>query len=464
MKLTILGGGGFRVPLVFQALTTGSPVTEVVLHDVAADRLAAIGAVLAEMAAAAPGAPVVRSTTDLDAALAGARFVFSAIRVDGLAGRTVDERVALDCGVLGQETTGPGGIAFGLRTVPVALRVAERVAAVAPDAWVVNFTNPAGMITEAMQRVLGERVVGICDSPVGLVNRALRALGLEPAEPVARLRRAQPSRLVARAARGRRGPAAGPARRRSPHWAASRRCGWSAPTGCARSARSPTSTCTTSTAHGRRSPRSARRRVRGGSSCSTQQERFYAEGTRTDALRRWTRVREERDATYMAESREAGGAGERAAEDVAAGGYQQVALDLMAALSGGPSRTMILNVRNGTAVPGLAGAAVVEVPCLVGPHGVTPLATTPLPGAMLGLLQQVKAVEQDTIEAAVTGSRALALRAFAQHPLVDSVGVAEDLLAGYTARLPGVAAVLAQAGPDRQGPLPPAPAGRPLRP
>jgi 6-phospho-beta-glucosidase len=175
----------------------------------------------------------------------------------------------------------------------------------------------------------------------------------------------------------------------------------------------------------------------------TQQERFYAEGTRADALRRWTRVREERDATYMAESREAGGAGERAAEDVAAGGYQQVALDLMAALSGGPSRTMILNVRNGTAVPGLAGAAVVEVPCLVGPHGVTPLATTPLPGAMLGLLQQVKAVEQDTIEAAVTGSRALALRAFAQHPLVDSVGVAEDLLAGYTARLPGVAAVLA---------------------
>jgi 6-phospho-beta-glucosidase len=120
-----------------------------------------------------------------------------------------------------------------------------------------------------------------------------------------------------------------------------------------------------------------------------------------------------------------------------------VALDLMTALSGGQPRTMILNVRNGTAVPGLPAEAVVEVPCLVGVQGVTPLATTPLPGAMLGLLQQVKAVEQDTIEAAVTGSRALALRAFAQHPLVDSVGVAQELLAGYTARLPGVAAVLA---------------------
>jgi 6-phospho-beta-glucosidase len=144
----------------------------------------------------------------------------------------------------------------------------------------------------------------------------------------------------------------------------------------------------------------------------------------------------------MAESREASGAGERDAQDLAVGGYQQVALELMAALSGGPQRTMILNVRNGAAVPGLPAAAVVEVPCLVGPHGVTPLATGPLPGAMLGLLQQVKAVEQDTIEAAVTGSEALALRAFAQHPLVDSVGVAERLLEGYRAQLPGVAAVL----------------------
>jgi 6-phospho-beta-glucosidase len=114
----------------------------------------------------------------------------------------------------------------------------------------------------------------------------------------------------------------------------------------------------------------------------------------------------------------------------------------MSALSGGATRTMILNVRNGSAVPGLPAAAVVEVPCLVGRHGVTPLATDPLPGSMLGLLQQVKAVEQDTIEAAVTGSAKLALRAFAQHPLVDSVAVARELLAAYRARLPGVAAVL----------------------
>ena len=118
---------------------------------------------------------------DVDEALHGADFVFSAIRVGGLAGRTRDERVALDLGVLGQETTGPGGLAYALRTVPVALDIAERTRRLAPDAWFINFTNPAGIVTEAMQTVLGERVIGICDSPIALARRAIGALGLDPA-------------------------------------------------------------------------------------------------------------------------------------------------------------------------------------------------------------------------------------------------------------------------------------------
>ncbi|OZM84302.1 6-phospho-beta-glucosidase [Pseudonocardia sp. MH-G8] len=459
MKLTILGGGGFRVPLVYRALASGSPITEVVLHDVSAQRLDAIRAVLRQLAAAPP----VRTTTDLDDALAGARFVFSAVRVDGLAGRTVDERVALSCGVLGQETTGPGGIAFGLRTVPVALRIAERVAAVAPDAWVINFTNPAGMITEAMQRVLGERVIGICDSPVGLAHRASRALsGLgmpTTADPVVEyvglnhlgwlrgLRVDGVDRLPDLLADDAALASIEEARLVGPDWV--RAIGALPNEYLYYFYRTRDAVAAIDAAASTR-----------GEYLLDQQDRFYAD-TSADpdrALERWVRVHAERDASYMAESREASGAGERAVEDLAAGGYQQVALDLMDALSGGaslthpagsassagfhpPSRTMILDVRNGTAVAGLPPDAVVEVPCLVGAHGVTPLATAPLPLAMLGLLQQVKAVEQDTIEAAVTGSEALALRAFAQHPLVDSVSVAQELLRGYRARLPGVAAV-----------------------
>ena len=135
LKLTILGGGGFRVPLVYRALLADRAegrVTQVVLHDLDAGRLAAIARVLAEQAAGVPDAPAVTATTDLDEALRGADFVFSAIRVGGLEGRAIDERVALAEGVLGQETVGAGGIAYGLRTVPVAVDIARRVAAARP--------------------------------------------------------------------------------------------------------------------------------------------------------------------------------------------------------------------------------------------------------------------------------------------------------------------------------------------
>ena len=99
--------------------------------------------------------------------------------------------------MLGQETTGPGGLAYGLRTVPVAVHIAERVAALAPEAWVINFTNPAGMVTEAMQQVLGDRVIGICDSPIGLGRRAARALGARPGPRPADYVGAEPPGLAA---------------------------------------------------------------------------------------------------------------------------------------------------------------------------------------------------------------------------------------------------------------------------
>jgi 6-phospho-beta-glucosidase len=184
VRLTILGGGGFRVPLVYRALLADrgkGRITEVVLHDLDPSRTAVIAQVLAEQAAAYPDAPEVSVTPDLDEALTGADFVFSAIRVGGLEGRAADERESLEEGVLGQETVGAGGIAYGLRTVPVAVDIARRVLAVAPGAWVINFTNPAGLVTEAMSRHLGDRVIGICDSPVGMGRRVAAVLGVDPA-------------------------------------------------------------------------------------------------------------------------------------------------------------------------------------------------------------------------------------------------------------------------------------------
>ncbi len=185
MKLSIVGGGGFRVPLVYGALLRREEALgfdEVVLHDVDESRLARISAVLDGLAAehgeSFPSGP----RPDLDDAVEGADFVFSAVRVGELQGRVVDETVPLSYGVLGQETTGPGGICFALRTIPIMVELAEVIAERAPAAWLINFTNPAGMVTEAAQQVLGDRAVGICDSPSGLCRRVAAALGRDPAE------------------------------------------------------------------------------------------------------------------------------------------------------------------------------------------------------------------------------------------------------------------------------------------
>ena len=137
MKLTIVGGGGFRVPLVYGALLAKRerlPFDEVVLHDLDEGRMERMATVLHGLAQERGEELPFRATTDLDDAVEGADFVFSAIRVGRLEGRVVDESVPLSIGVLGQETTGPGGICFALRTIPAMVHLAETIAQKAPQA------------------------------------------------------------------------------------------------------------------------------------------------------------------------------------------------------------------------------------------------------------------------------------------------------------------------------------------
>ena len=179
MKIALLGGGGFRVPMVYGALLDRCVrlgIDEVTLYDIDERRLDRIGPVLEGLARERGVQLPFRPTLDLDDALDGADFIFAAIRVGQLEGRVIDELVPLEEGVVGQETTGPGGICFALRTVPEMVRIAERVAVRAPAAWFVNFTNPAGLVTEALQQVLGARVLGVCDSPTSLFREVAAAL------------------------------------------------------------------------------------------------------------------------------------------------------------------------------------------------------------------------------------------------------------------------------------------------
>ncbi|NIZ90003.1 6-phospho-beta-glucosidase [Kineococcus rubinsiae] len=453
MKLCILGGGGFRTPYVYQALLrdTGNPrVEEVALHDVDPERLAGMQRVLEQISRGFPDAPRVVATTSLPEALQGSDFVFAAVRIGGLRGRCCDERVALDLGVLGQETTGPGGLAYALRTVPFMLDVAEQVRRLAPQAYVLNFTNPAGIITEAMQSVLGDRVLGICDTPSGLGRRVAGLLGLDPnrvqmdyvgLNHLGWMRRVLHDgvdvlpRLLADDAAldvleegivfGR-------------DWL---RTLGSVPNEYLYYYYANREAVRAITA----SPQ-----TRGEFLLATQGE-FY-ERLRTageGAADLWRETVTARSASYMAEAK--GGEQGRPAHvdqpelDPSQQGYAGVALAVMAAVSRDERATRILNVRNGGTIAGLPDDAVVEVPTTVDANGVHPLSTAAPDLHQLGLMQQVKAVERHTIAAAVHGDRSEALKAFALHPLVDSVQVGRQLLDGYVERIPEVAAVF-----DRQ--------------
>ncbi|MEY9215027.1 6-phospho-beta-glucosidase [Thermobifida halotolerans] len=457
MRLTILGGGGFRVPLVHRALLADSlgpnpPVTEVVLFDTDPERLVAVRAVLdrqRDAHRAEHGEPplTVRVATDLIDALRGCDIVFSAIRVGGTAGRVLDERVALECGVLGQETVGAGGISYGLRTVPVAVEIARSVQRLAPDAWVINFTNPAGLITEAMSRVLGDRVVGICDSPVGLGRRAAHALGLDPAR--VHLDYAGLNHLG-----WLRGLHVG-GRDRLPDLLADEAAltsfeegrlfgaAWLRALGAVPNeylhyyylAREAREAITRTLAEGGRTR---------GEQLADQQRDFYRLAARrpADAHDLWERTRREREETYMADNRRAAGGVERDEADLDGGGYERVALAVMRAVALDEPARLIVNVRNRGALPDLDADAVVEVPCLVDASGARPLAVDPLTPHQAALVRAVKAAEREVLDAVRTGSRASALRAFATHPLVDSVAVAQQLLDGYLRAFPELAKTL----------------------
>ncbi len=443
MKLCIVGGGGFRVPLVYGALLRRQStldVEEVVLHDIDEGRLDRIAGVLDGLAAEHAHELPFRTTTDLDDAVEGADFVFSAIRVGELQGRVVDETVPLSRGVLGQETTGPGGICFALRTIPSMIELAEVIARRAPAAWLINFTNPAGMVTEAVQQVLGDRAVGICDSPSGLCRRVATALGRDAGELwfdyfglnhlgwLQGVRGAEGDLLA--------GLLADDAALATFEEGTLFGGEWLRTLGMIPNEYLYYFYYAADTVDAiRESP------VSRGAYLLDQQARFYAANGQgaSDALAAWRTTRHERERTYMAEARSAAGVdGEHEGGDEQAdnGGYEGEAMAVVDAIANNTRATLICNTANRSSLPFLDAGAVVEVPAIVGRSGPQPVAVGPVADHAQALVQSIKAVERATIEAALTGSRALAVKALALHPLVPSVTTAREIFDEYRTRLP----------------------------
>ena len=178
MKIAVIGGAGVRVPLLVNGLASAAlGIDEFALYDPDQERLA----VIAGLARRRSGAARVTTHASSAPAIDGASFVVTSIRAGGMEARIRDERAALDLGFVGQETVGPGGFAMAVRTIPPLLDYARQVMQRAPDAWIINFTNPAGLVTQALTSETGARVVGICDTPTEVFQEVAHALGV-PAE------------------------------------------------------------------------------------------------------------------------------------------------------------------------------------------------------------------------------------------------------------------------------------------
>src|SRR6186997_902204 len=183
MKLAVIGGGSTYTPELVAGLARERErldLTDVVLQDIDPERREVVGGLARRMLDAAAYDGELEVNDDLDRALDGASFVLIQLRVGGQAARLSDETIPLACGCIGQETTGAGGLAKALRTVPVVLEIAERVRELAADgAWIVDFTNPVGIVTRALLDH-DHRAVGLCNVAIGFQRSFARLLGVEP--------------------------------------------------------------------------------------------------------------------------------------------------------------------------------------------------------------------------------------------------------------------------------------------
>ncbi|KLI94971.1 6-phospho-beta-glucosidase [Streptomyces albidoflavus] len=406
MKLTVVGGGSTYTPELidgFARLRDTLPLTELVLVDPDAGRLELVGG-LARRIFARQGHPgTITITGDLDAGVEGADAVLLQLRVGGQAARQRDESWPLECGCVGQETTGAGGLAKALRTVPVVLDIAERVRRTNPDAWIIDFTNPVGIVTRALLQA-GHKAVGLCNVAIGFQRKFARLLDVAPAE--VHLGHVGLNHLS---------------------WETSVRLG--GPTGEDVLPRLLTD-------HGDaiaadlHLPRPLLDRL--GVVPSYYLRYFYAHDVVVDELRTGP-SRAEKVAAMERELLElyADPALDEKPELLSQRGgafYSEAAVDLAAALLGrGGSPLQVVNARNDGTLPFLPDDAVIEVQAEVGPGGARPLAVPTLDPLYAGLVQHVTAYEDLALRAALEGGRDRVFAALLAHPLIGQYDQAETL-------------------------------------
>ncbi|MBY8345002.1 6-phospho-beta-glucosidase [Streptomyces spinosirectus] len=406
MKLTVVGGGSTYTPELidgFARLRDTLPVEELVLVDPSAERLELVGGLARRIFAKQGHGGRIVTTSDLDAGAEGADAVLLQLRVGGQAAREQDETWPLECGCVGQETTGAGGLAKALRTVPVVLDIAERVRRANPDAWIIDFTNPVGIVTRALLQA-GHRAVGLCNVAIGFQRKFAGMLGVSPSdvhldhvglnhltwETAVRLDGPEGENVLPRLLAEHGDTIAGDLRL----------------------------------------PRALLDRL--GVIPSYYLRYFYAH----DAVVRELRTKPSRAAEVAEMERQlltmyGDPALDEKPELLAKRGgayYSEAAVDLAAALlGGGGSPYQVVNTHNRGTLPFLPDDAVIEVQAAVGPKGALPLTVPAVDPLYAGLMANVTAYEDLALEAALRGGRDRVFRALLAHPLIGQYEYADAL-------------------------------------
>jgi 6-phospho-beta-glucosidase len=418
MKVAVIGAGSTYTPELVSGLSRERArldVSELVLHDIDATRLEVVGGLARRMLARQAFEGSLLLTGELDRALDGADVVLIQIRVGGQAARLSDETVPLACGCIGQETTGAGGLGKALRTVPVVLDIARRVRELAaPGSWIVDFTNPVGIVTRALLDD-GHRAIGLCNVAIGFERAMAPMLGVEPERLVVDQvglnhltwvravwldERDVLPELLAGHGDELAEMAGGLPRRLLDELGAV-----------------PSYYLRYFYAHdevlaeqlGGATPRAA---------TVAELERELLAMYADPALASKPALLEQRGGAF----------------------YSEAATRLVASLATDDSAVHVVDIRNGATIAGLATDDVVELPARVGAQGAVALAQRPLAPELLGLVAHVAAYERLAVQAAVSASRSVARKALLAHPLVGQWGKVEPLLDGLLGATAGARA------------------------
>jgi 6-phospho-beta-glucosidase len=426
MKIAVIGGGSTYTPELvngFLARINSLPLTELWLMDIDSQRLEVVGGFAQRMAAAKGDPFKVVLTTDQRSAVKGASYVTTQIRVGHMPARVADEYLGLRHGLIGQETTGIGGMAKAMRTIPVLLNLARDMQELAPGAMLVNFTNPSGLVTEALQRYAPEvPSVGVCNAPIGMKMQIVKELEKSTGKEIA-LERAELNTLGLNHLSWHRG------------FNVDGEDVWP-----------QVLTAYIASLKAEAEPEWDPRTVESlGMIPNYYLQYFYHTNHKLDAQEHWPPSRGEEvieiEKNLLKEYADPN-LKEPPADLMLRGGayYSTVATQLLNAHYNDMGETHVVNIRHNGAVPGWPNDWVLEMPAMVDRLGIHPLPAKPLPPACFGLLAIVKAYELLTVEAAVHGDRNAAYQALLVHPLgpkADQVQeVLDDMLETNKAYLP----------------------------